>query len=568
MVAFGRSLFCTDAEPYYYDYLRGLDADIPHAVADHILHCAHCRAQIRQLEAAIADSEAQDGTPKRDADVIGTLSLHFAHLGEDITCDKAKAFLPVLLVPSLEIRIPTPITVHVDHCQQCAEDLEAIRGLALRPEQLARLSRLYAAISDSDPLMCRRARAKTWAFACASFDGIDARTLDHMCVCPRCRRRVHRCRERILAGRELGDTIPGAGLCSGVSMADLFEWVVPYGRREGNHEHARDGDGAMPAHLQACPECIERMQALHCTIYGVAERVDSGVSTVYTTDSRAKPSGGAADSFYCGYPVRVGVAYRDPEPAATRLGPISGIRRALGQRLAGPRLGPVLRTTLLAAAVIPLVLALFVNIRPASAIRVPQLSDAINTIENLHLTRYGRDGTRVVEELWVARARLVARRSAREETLYDLTAREKVVRDREQGTLVRKGLTQDDYMNATNAIRDALEPALANAPKDRMLEPLAPDAVEGIEPGEVAYRCTWDSEGSNGLVMHRRLTVFLDPGSGLPRKMEWFRLMPDADDEQWQRMDTYEFEIRQNVEIDIRRLFPEWQNHSGDHRGL
>ena len=124
MVTFGRSMFCTDAEPYYYDYLYGLDAGVARAVADHIRQCAHCRTQVRRLEAAIAESEAQDRMLQGDMDVVGALGLHFAHLGADITCAKARSFLPVLLVPSLEIRIPTPITVHVDHCRQCAEDLE------------------------------------------------------------------------------------------------------------------------------------------------------------------------------------------------------------------------------------------------------------------------------------------------------------------------------------------------------------------------------------------------------------------------------------------------------------
>ncbi len=569
MVTFGRSMFCTDAEPYYYDYLCGLDADIPRAAADHIRHCAHCRGQIRQLKDAIAESETPDCAPEAGTDVIEALGLHFAHLGEDITCTKAKSFLPVLLVPSQEIRIPTPITVHVDHCRACTEDLELIRELELRPEQLARLSRLYAVVSDDDPQMCRRARSKIWAFACASFEGIDAEVLNHICVCPRCRRRVHRCRQEILVGRQPGDTIPGIGLCGGISTADLFEWVVPYGRTSGGHGHVCDGDEGTPSHLQACPECIERMQALHRTIYSVAERVDSGVSTIYTTGSGAATSSEEGESLYSRYPIRVDVAHREPEPAVTRLQPIAGIREAMGRRLASPQLRPVLKAGLLAAAMIPLAIALFVNIQPASALRVRDLSDAIMGIQNLHLTRYGPGETRVVEELWMTRSEgWVVRQNVREQTLYDLTRREKMVRDRERRTFERTPLTQDEYANVMRTINATLEQALGDTPRDGRLKPVAFDAAEGIELGEAAREYTWDRLASNGLVMQRRLRVLLDSAKGLPRKVESSRLTPDEG--QWQQMDTYKFDYptRQEIELDIQGLFPEWGNHSGDQRGL
>jgi len=569
MVTFGRSMFCTDAEPYYYDYLCGVDAGVPHVVADHIRQCAHCRTQIRQLEAAIAESEAPDRTPEGGVDVVGSLGLQFAHLGEDITCAKAKSFLPVLLVPSLEIRIPTPITVHVDHCRWCAEDLEAIRELELGPEQLARLSRLYTAISGDSPEMCRRARSKTWAFACASFEGIDAETLDHICACPRCRRRVHRCREKILAGRQPGDTIAGVGLCSGISMADLFEWVVPYGRGDGNHEHVSDGDEAMPSHLQACPECIERMQVLHRTIYSVAERVDSGVSTVYTTDSGAQTSGGGAESLYCGYPVHVEVAQRDPMPAVIRFGPIAGIREALGRRVASRQFRPVLGAGLVAAAMIPLAIALFVNIQPASGIRMQQLSDTVKGVENLHVTQYDRDRRRVVQELWIARGSgLVALKDAQGDTLYDVKRLEMVTRHPGGGRIERAALTRDDLAGLEVLVDGVLGLLSDGAPPDKELRPPAPDAVGDTGQSCAVYELPWDSMSSNDLVVHNKKKVSLDPVTGLPQSTELSRLT--SDDGQWQPMGTREFKYptRQEVEFDIRDLFPEWRNHSGDHRGL
>jgi len=561
MVAFGPSMCCRDAEPYYYDYLCGLDADIPQPVADHIRRCADCGTQIRQLEAAIAESEAQDHWAQGDGDVLGALSLHFAHIGEDITCATAKSFLPLLLVPSLKIRIPTPVTVHVDHCHECSEDLEALGELELRPGQLARLSRLYAAISDSDSHMCRQVRAKTWAFACASFEGIDAEILDHMCVCPRCRRRVYRRRETILAGRQPGDTILGVGLCSGISMADLFEWVVPYGRTGDGPEQATAEDEAMPSHLRTCPECIERMQVLHRTIYGIAERVDSGVATVYTTGAGVEASAGGAESLYCGYPIHVAVAQRDPKPAVTRFGPIARIRAALGRAAANPQFRPAMRAAVIATAMVPLAILLLISIRPASGISVQQLSDTIKSIDNLHIMQYDGRGSRPVQESWIALGSgLVVLRDARSDTLYDVKRREKVIRHPGGGRIERAALTQDELGGLETLVNSVLGLVLDGVPSDRGLQPLAPDAAESIRQGSVVYELAWDGDSSNDLVVHFRLQVSLDPMTGLPDKTELSRRTPD--DEQWQPMGTREFKYptRQEMEFDIADLFPEWQN--------
>lgn len=553
MVTFGRSMFCTDAEPYYYDYLCGLDADIPRAVADHIRQCGHCRAQIRQLEAAVAESEAQERSPQGDMDVVETLGLHFAHLGEDVTCAKAKSFLPVLLLPSLEIRIPTPITVHVDHCRRCAQDLESIRELELRPEQLARLSRLYAAIQGGDPQTCRRTRARTWAFACASFEGIETESLDHMCVCPRCRRRVYRCREKILAGRQPGDTIAGVGLCGGISMADLFEWVVPYGRTGESHEHAFDGDEALPAHLQACPECIERMQALHRTIYGIAERVDSGVSTVYTTGREAVKSGGQPGSLYRGYPIRVEVAHREPEPVATPLRPVARIRAVLGRAAASPRFRPAMRAGLLAAAVIPLAVLLLVSTRSASGLSVRALDKAVKQVVNVHVKSYGQDLTKPTQEIWVARASgWMIHKNAYQQSLVDIQQHEQRARDFDAGTSQTVSLTQQEVADFEQGINEVVELVRTGIPADRESQALPQEPAADAREGGETYEWTWEGKSYGQLL---RLRVVLDPATRLPERAEYFQRM--SQEEQWDRLltEVFEYPSDEAMNLDKERMF-------------
>jgi hypothetical protein len=535
MVAFGPGISCRDAEPYHYDYLCGSEAEIPQAVVDHIRHCEACGAQIEQLAAAVGAYETHDCRSHGDGDVAGALGLHFAHLGEEITCAKAKSFLPMLLVPSMQIRIPTPVTVHLDHCPQCTEDLESLRKLGLRPEQLARLSRLYAGHAADDPHMCRRARAKTWAFACASFEGIDPEVLEHVCTCPRCRRRVYWRRQKILAGRQPGDTIAGVALCNGISTADLLEWVVPFGRTGDGQAPA--GDSAMVSHLRTCPECIERMQRLHRTIYEIAERADSGVSTVYTAGVAAEASVERAESFYCGYPIHVAVTQREPAPVTVPSELFAPLRTAW-QHVTDWRFWPAMRNSLAAAAMIAVAVVLFVPAQPVSGTREQQLTDTIRGIENLHISRYGRGGTKLLDEQWVARgAGLAMSRSQVGSRLYDLSG--------------------NDQARFESDLDKRLRQAMSATPVSDGSSSLPPDADKDVGQDVVVCEVVLDSPASNGPVMQCRLRCLLDSVTGLPRETRRYEMGPG--ETQWRLTEVcvFEYPDRQEAEAAVRGVLSE-----------
>ncbi|MBN1509777.1 MAG: hypothetical protein JW955_23220 [Sedimentisphaerales bacterium] len=553
MVSFGPRLPCTDAEPYYYDYLSGLGASIPEAIVHHIRCCAHCAAQIRQLEAAIAESEAGAHGPNRGTDVIDALSLHFAHLGEEVTCAKVKPFLPALLLPSLEVRIPTPITVHVDGCRRCREDMESLRELELRPGQLARLSRLYAALPDGDSHLCRQARAKTWAFACACFEGIDPQTLDHMCVCPRCRRRVYRRRERILAGRPPGDTILEAGLCGGISTTDLFEWVVPY-RRSGDLESSSAGEDPMPSHVQACPECIERMQALHRTIYGIAERVDSGVSTVYTTATGARQvrSEGQTESLYGNYPIHVATVHPDSVAAVARVSSLIRIGAMY------PRLRPVMRAVLLAAAVIPLAIVLFTHTRSASGVSMRELSNALRRIENLHVVNYGEDATQPTQEIWVSRASgWVVMVNTRKQTLFDNKRRVQRAVYLDDGTTETTKLEKNECISPDQVADAILRSAGTEIPADRESQLLTREPILDTQGDGEGYELTWEGKSLRGGSHLFKVRVFLD-SQGRPNRAEY--LQKTADEERWRTGTTkvFDYPSREKLDSTVTAMFGNW----------
>jgi len=159
MIAPNHNSLCGEAKLYYYDFLcdesRGL---IPESIIDHIGPCQQCQKQINQLKVVLSQTEGIESEQGQVSSAITTmLELHFAYIGKRVTCETVRPFLPGLLDPALEIRIPTPITIHLDNCRQCAqcaEDLEAIQRLNLDHKHLCRLSQLFAEEHAQDATKC------------------------------------------------------------------------------------------------------------------------------------------------------------------------------------------------------------------------------------------------------------------------------------------------------------------------------------------------------------------------------------------------------------------------------
>ena len=137
---------CEEAKLYYYDCLCDESSElITKSIRSHIEQCPNCQEQINQLKAALSQKECIGSEQRQDRSAVTTmLQLHFAYIAEHVTCETARPFLPGLLDPAIEIRIPTPITVHLDNCPKCAEDLKAIQMLNLNSIQLYGLSQFFA----------------------------------------------------------------------------------------------------------------------------------------------------------------------------------------------------------------------------------------------------------------------------------------------------------------------------------------------------------------------------------------------------------------------------------------
>lgn len=154
MADFSIDASCKQAELYYYDVLfeKGNKA-IPPSILTHINDCDNCREQLKRLEDAISRAYSSESEQESSDSVIAAiLKLHLAHRGKPVTCETIRPFLPTFLHPGLRVTIPTPITVHLDHCQACSADLQTIKGMNLSLKQLVRLSLFFADDSIEDGL--------------------------------------------------------------------------------------------------------------------------------------------------------------------------------------------------------------------------------------------------------------------------------------------------------------------------------------------------------------------------------------------------------------------------------
>jgi hypothetical protein len=146
MVIRNKESLCRQAKLYFYDSLSGEGSElIPESIKNHLDQCQQCKEKIEQLKDALESKDCSKSNSRQNTSAVTTmLELHFAHIGEYVTCKTVRPFLPGLLDPTIDIRIPTPITVHLDNCPQCKDDLKKIQNLNLSSTQLYRTSQFFA----------------------------------------------------------------------------------------------------------------------------------------------------------------------------------------------------------------------------------------------------------------------------------------------------------------------------------------------------------------------------------------------------------------------------------------
>lgn len=547
MVAFDGSESCQRAEAYYHDYLQDpRNPSVPQSVIAHIEECIYCQSRVRTLGEALCEVDSRDWSAllERDSQVIAELRSHFEYLDELLACAQVKPFLCSLVSPSMRIRIPTPITVHLDQCAPCADDLESLRQLDLGADQLVRLGRLFGESPQDVPRLCPRGQSHATAFATMSFEGIPSEILGHLCACPRCRRQVYEQRQEFLNRSQNTRVQASSPACENITTSRLFDYVIPYGLRPESFRGQPHRD--LAEHLRRCPTCLERMQHIHCTISQIAERPDSDVATVYTGQGQEEvASGDILPTPYAAYPIDVHVVR---SRRATRDN--SAITGRLKRRMAGAAARPFARVAFLAAAMIPLAVVFILSMPAASALSIRQVDRALAKARTVHISVFGNDSTNPIQQFWISRSReLVISESGSVQRIFDL--------ERRQATIVPSGTAPLEHMDLDRRDREALErlmrhyleSSLDNAPVDAELSHRSEDSGT-THAGLDVYELTWSRAAGAGVSIPRKLTIYIDPLSKLPLRQEFSSWVPAIED--W-HVQTVLYEYPDEDEIEAHR---------------
>ncbi len=534
---------------WYYDAVAEHGPDVPEAIARRVRRCLVFRKQIDRLQEAVtgAGGEADASRSKMKRDIIDTLSEHFHCLNEQVTCSRVKPFLPSLLLPTVQVRIPTPITVHVDHCAECAEDLEALRDLGLDPEQLERLERLYRAPATRDRRLCRKARARIAAFVGGSLAGIEEELLDHLCTCARCRSLVYRDRQKLLEN-EANDAGPEDDVCA----AELFDYAVPYGRTSADVPQG----GYTP--VPTGRPYLKRIQELDETLYGIAERTDSGIATVYSTvDSDTQPrrqtvpdaedveASGVAESYsdpYPGYPIHVQVIRGLPQPATPHRFPAE-IKATCWRAACNPQVRFLLKTGLAVAAVL-LFAWLFRTTGSGSGITLAQMFKALGKADNVHVSRFHPATGQLFQELWLSRTKnRVVATDGQGRTLFDLGTGKKSTHPAAGGPAEVTDMTETQHGNVRRSMDACLGFTMSDVPAGAEWTRVEENTSSDVE----VYELTYTEESRSGVTALRKWRFSIDAAKGLPTEVLVFRRA--TTEEEWHPLSRIELQYPTDDEM-------------------
>ena len=528
MIAPNLNSLCRQAELYYYDFLsKEGHRLIPESIINHIEECQHCQEQINEFKVVLAQAEGRTQLEQgqvRSA-VTSMLKLHFAYVGEHVTCETVRPFLPTLLDPVLEIRIPTPITAHLDNCKQCSQDLETIRTLNLNRMQLCRLSQFLAEKPAEDGVNCSQARAAIFRVALMDFRESNAEVLKHLCMCPNCRKALCQYRESVRTDL-LHDERPQKEFpCEQVSTTDIFDFCLPYGIDPATDQYAKFRE-SLTSHLRRCPVCLAKMQELHNTLYGIAERPESAVVTMYHIDDSAKAEIiSESDDLYTGFPIRVEVITRDDEVEAKQLAPTVNFTTDLKQKVSTMNVKLVVKASVAAAAVILIVVGLLLNIPTAKAVTLERIYNAIEKIKNVHISRFVPDKAEPTQEKWVSQTlNMYMTKTGKQLVLWDLANKIRKTKQLGTGSVVVTPLSDDTVAEIKKRITGSLGLMpfydISEIPSDARWKHITSEDMVVTNKDTEVYDLIWTEKTRAGSTLFWKCRVFVYPKTSLPQRVE------------------------------------------------
>jgi hypothetical protein len=536
MVATDSNPLCKEAEVHYYDFILGKGHElIPEHIVEHISQCQNCQEQLNRLRAAL--SQVDNITPERSQANIAVatiLKLHFAYIGRPVTCQVVRPFLPTLLEPVLAVRIPTPITAHIDNCHQCSEDLETIRTLNLNRNQLSRLSQLFAEWPSKGKVTCSQAHAAILFVVLMTLRETDADVLKHLCTCPDCSKALYEYRQAVCKEVEGGpeqQEFP----CEKISATEIFDYVVPYGLDPGKNQYARFRE-SLCSHVRHCPTCLAKMQRLHETVYSILDSEELEIVTICNVDESPKVQAASeSDDLYNGFPVKVEVLSWKDEAKAKESASTIDSAVTLKQRPSSVNLKSLAKVGVAAAAAILIAVALLLNTPTAKAVSIEQIYKALERATNVYIASFVPDRKEAIQERWISRKlNIYMSKTEKQLVLWDIP--NSVRRDKNLDTGEAQTTELTDYViaNIEKTIAGSLGlipfTDLSLVPKDAKWSRVTDDNLEAVAEDIEVYDLTWLEKAYDGSIIFKKWRFLVDHKTNLPQKVEIFRKLATDND--------------------------------------
>jgi len=428
-----------------------------------------------------------------------------------------------LAVPALEVGVPTPITVHLDKCQQCANDLEAIRQLNLTHKQLCRLSQLFADQLAEGPVSCSQAQTAISPVVAMTLSKIDAEVLKHLCICSNCREQLYRCRETVRAELPPNETAGGKFPCEEASATDLFDYCLPYGIDPAHNQYAKFRP-AFTSHAATCPTCLAKMQQLHSTVSTIAERPDSEVVTHFTVEEQINRGVKCeSDDLYADWPIKVEVLDKSKLEHETFHIP-AGFPDVLKQKVLALNLKQYVKPAAAAAAI--LIVGLLVFYGPvAKGVDLGQVYKALKQVKNLHFTTFDIEEPEPIQEVWVSRAlNIKMSKTKTESVLWDARNKSRKSKDFGTGSIKIASVDNDVLAKVEETMKApwGLLPFedISKVPPGANWRPVADEDIETIIPHTEVYDLTWVEKELGSTVVYEKWRGYIDIETKLPKRIE------------------------------------------------
>ncbi|MHC4466520.1 MAG: hypothetical protein ACYSYW_08190 [Planctomycetota bacterium] len=516
---------CEQARPYYYEYIcEETKINIPSNIATHIQQCNNCQIEVERLKSILLETQNQSDESFKESNFsrITNANLHFSHIGESVSCKTARPFLPSLADPLLKIGIPTPITTHLDKCNQCECDLQKIIELNLTHKQLCRLGQIFAEMPYESPICCTEVEESISKVVSMAVEDLSEDIFKHVCTCPDCRSRVYQERQEHIQTITSKES-PNGFSCKDVKNVDIFDYCFPYGINPKTNEDTKFSSFFL-SHIINCSKCLNKMQDLHIAINDIIERDESGIYTCYKVIDKTEAAIKETDpdeNIYDEWPIKVEVTESSIKPVVYQSGTATDTKKSSGNKIL-----PIFKYASVAAAILILA-TIFISTPTAKAINLREVYNALGQIRNVYITAFDEKTSETSQEVWVSHdLNIKMFKSNAQIVLWDLNSQVHRTAD------LNKHLVETTELNMSDVskIKDTMEApcdllpfkSTTALPENAKWQKIPSEKTETLDSNSEVYDLIWEEKSFTGFDVSKKCRVYLDVLTNLPYKTQWF----------------------------------------------